>query len=73
MHLDIQKIAMLLAEQGLTYQQLAKRADVSPQTVSTINTRRTCKPLTAGKLARALQVKIQDIIIQEEVPTDARG
>ena len=56
------KIESLLAVQGLTKTELAKKAGMSRQNVSTVVRRGTCEPRTAGKLASALGVDIADII-----------
>ena len=57
------KIESLLAVQGLTKTELAKKAGMSRQNVSTVVRRGTCEPRTAGKLASALGVDIADIIV----------
>ena len=60
------KIESLLAVQGLTKTELAKKAGMSRQNVSTVVRRGTCEPRTAGKLATALGVDVLDIIETEE-------
>ena len=56
------KIESLLAVQGLTKTELAKKAGMSRQNVSTVVRLGTCEPRTAGKLAFALGVDVSDII-----------
>ena len=62
MNVSTIKIESLLAVQGLTKTELAKKAGMSRQNVSTVVRRGTCEPRTAGKLASALCVDIADII-----------
>ena len=62
MRVNAIKIESLLAVQGLTKTELAKKAGMSRQNVSTVVRRGTCEPRTAGKLASALGVDIADII-----------
>ena len=64
------KIESLLAVQGLTKTELAKKAGMSRQNVSTVVRRGTCEPRTAGKLACALGVDVSDII-ESEAGTNA--
>ena len=62
MRVNAIKIESLLAVQGLTKTELAKKAGMSRQNVSTVVRRGTCEPRTAGKLAFALGVDVSDII-----------
>lgn len=62
MKLDIMKIVLLLAEQGMTKAELAARSGVSRQQISTIMGRGTCAPKTAGKLAAGLGISVADIM-----------
>jgi len=64
MMLDITKIDTILAEQGMTKSYLAQKSGISRQNLSTILTRSSCEPKTAGKLAKGLGVKIADITRQ---------
>lgn len=59
------KIDALQAEQGMTNGKLAEKAGICRQNLSTIKTRGTCHILTAGKLAAALGVDVEEIISQE--------
>ncbi len=60
------KLDLLQAEQGLTCSELAKKAGISRQNFSTVRTRGTCTPITAGKIAKALEVSVTEIIETEE-------
>lgn len=57
---------LLQAERGLTCSELAKKAGMSRQNLSTVRTRGTCTPITAGKIAKALEVNVTEIIETEE-------
>ena len=62
MKINALKILLLLAEQQMTKTDLAGRSGVSRQNISTILGRGTCAPQTAGKLAKGLGVKMEEII-----------
>lgn len=59
--IDMFKLEVLLAAQGLTKTDLAMRCGVSRQSISTIVRRGTCEPRTAGKLAAGLGVGVAEI------------
>lgn len=54
-----------MASKGLTAVELSKRTGISRQNISTIKLRGTCTPITAGKLARGLEVDLSEIIEKE--------
>lgn len=58
-------IEVLAASKGMNLSQLAEKADVSRQTLSTIKNRCTCKALTAYKLAAALDVDVTEILQED--------
>ena len=62
MKIDTKKVAVILAEQGLTKTALAVRSGVSRQNISTILGRGTCEPATAGKLATGLGIPVTEIV-----------
>ena len=62
MKLNVMKILKLLAERGMTKSELATRAGVSRQQISTIVGRGSCTPKTAGKLAAGLGVSVDEIV-----------
>lgn len=62
MEINVLRIDTLLAEQGITKSKLAEKSGVSRQSISTILRRGTCEPLTAGKLAAGLGVRVADIL-----------
>ena len=65
MKIDANKIKMFLAERGLTRAAYAELCGISRQNISTILTRGTCEPRTAGKLAKGLGVPVSEIIKEE--------
>lgn len=65
MKINTAKLELLTAQRGMTFTQLAEKADVSRQTLSTIKGRRTCTGPTAQKIARALGIDPADLIEQE--------
>lgn len=60
--LDVQKIACLMADRGLTATKFAERCGVSQTNVSVILNRGRCRPVTAGKLATGLGVPVSEIV-----------
>lgn len=65
MKIDAHRIKLMLAEMGITRAELGVRCGISRQSISTILTRGTCEPKTAGKLAKGLGVDIQEIIKED--------
>lgn len=61
MKINGQKIQMLQAALGLSQGRLAETSGVSRQALSTLLSRGTCRPETAGKIARALGVDPEEI------------
>lgn len=62
MTLNTTNIEILKGELGLTNVALSARSGISRQNISTIIRRGTCTPVTAAKLAKALEVPVADII-----------
>ena len=63
MKVDIHRIELCMAEQGLSQRDLATISGVSRQNICNLLGRGRCLPATAGKLARALGVPVAEIII----------
>lgn len=61
------KILILLARFKMSKVDLAKKAGISRQTLSTILSGNRCKPETIGKIAEALKVDVTEIIDLEEI------
>ena len=62
MQLDTFKLNVILAERGMSKADLAKICGISRQNISTLFTRGTCWPKTAGKVAEALGVDVTEIV-----------
>lgn len=63
MKLDRTKLDIAVANAGFpSYRQFAQRIGCSAQNLSVILSRGTCKPVTAGKIARALGVDVSEIV-----------
>lgn len=65
MRIDTIKVKLILAEQEMTRTELAERCGISRQNVSTILTRGTCEPKTAGKLAKGLGIPVAEIVKED--------
>lgn len=65
MRIDTKRVTLILAEQGLTKKALAERCGMSRQNISTILGRGTCEPVTAGKLAKGLDIPVSEITKEE--------
>lgn len=66
MKLDRTQLDIAVANAGVTsYRQLAQKIGCSAQNLSVILTRGSCKPATAGKIAAALGVPVENIIRKE--------
>lgn len=61
MNIDVHKIKLMLAENGLTFTTFAEKCGVSRQSISTIMARGTCSPITAGKLAKGIGLTVAEI------------
>ena len=65
MKIDSIKIKLILAEREMTRTELATLCGISRQNVSTVLTRGTCEPKTAGKIAKALGVDAREIVKED--------
>lgn len=65
MKIDVNKIKLVLAERGMTRTALASASGMSRQNVSTILTRGTCEPKTAGKIAKGLGIPVAEIMKED--------
>ncbi len=61
MRIDTRKIETILADRNMSKTAYAAAAGVSRQSISTILTRGTCEPKTAGKLAHGLGISVSEI------------
>lgn len=66
MKIDTKKVIILMAEQGLSQMGLATSIGTTQYTVWRVLNRGTCRPATAGKIAKGLGVHVTEIIKEEE-------
>lgn len=62
MNINTQKIVVFLAKDGMTRAKLADLSGICRQQVSTILRRGTCSEISAGKIARALGVDVEELL-----------
>lgn len=62
MRLSKNKVQLLMANQEMMQQSLALKAGISRQTLSAVMNGRNCRPDLLSKIARALDVKPEDIV-----------
>lgn len=66
MIIDKYKIELELASKGLLLLDLCEMSNVAKATLSlALRNRRNCRPKTVGKIAKALGVPIENIIVKE--------
>ena len=65
MKINTHKIKLILAEMEMTRSDLAAKCGISRQNISTILTRGTCEPKTAGKLAKGLGIPLDEIVKED--------
>lgn len=66
MKVDRKKLELAMARACMNPQDLAKAAEMPPQTVNGVLRGRSVRPATLGRVARALQVDVIDIIKEGE-------
>ena len=66
MRINSFRINAQLARQGMTQSELAKKAGTTRQALSTLIRRGTCEPRTAGRIAAALGVDVEELIDRED-------
>ena len=62
MKINRNAIDIIAAQKGLTMADIAQRAGLSRQSVSTIRARGTSSAISAGKIARALGVDVTELL-----------
>ena len=66
MLINKKKVMLLLAERGMLYKDICSKAGISEVEFRKIRAgERNPKPATIGKIASALDVGVQEIIVQE--------
>ncbi len=62
MKIDAKKLEIAMANECITRNELAKKAKVAEVTLTKIKAGKNFKPVTIGKIAKALKVKVEDLI-----------
>lgn len=62
MEIDVMKVRILMAERGITQVELSKKCSVTRQNISRVLAKGRCNPVTAGKIASGLGVRVVDIM-----------
>mgnify|MGYP001035451083 FL=1 len=62
MRLDKTKVLLLMADFSMNQKELAGKAGISRQKLSAVMSGWSCRPALLGKIARALEVKPEEII-----------
>ena len=62
MKINRTKLEIITAKKGMTFGMLSETAGISRQNVSALKRRGTCKPITALKLAKALDCDVEELI-----------
>ena len=55
------KLALAMAEREFNFIDLARECGVSRASLSYVNNGKTCRPATAGKIAQALNVPVEQL------------
>lgn len=62
MRLDNKKLLQIMATRCITIQELVEKSGLSRSTISAVKAGKSCNYITIGKLAKALEVPVQDLI-----------
>lgn len=65
MKADISKLRLAMARACMNPQDLAKAAEMPPQTVNGVLRGRSVRPATIGRIARALCVDVAEIVKED--------
>lgn len=67
MKLDPKKLQFVMAEKCIEIRELSRKTGVTESTISKVkNGRQNAKPVTIGKLAKGLGVKISELLEKED-------
>lgn len=66
MYIDVDKIELMIGQMGLTKVEIAEKGGMSCGHISKILKAGRCEPRTAGKLAKGLDVSLEDIVISQK-------
>ena len=64
MIVDLKKMEIALAEKGSTIQEIIKLSKIGSPTMLKIRQGKDVRPVTIGKLAKALEMGVKDLIIE---------
>ncbi len=64
MKLDVRTIKVYMANKRMTVAELARLMGIARQNLSTILTRGTCSIVNAGRIADALNVDVEEIVLE---------
>jgi hypothetical protein len=62
LRIDKNKLEIAMARAELNRKNLAEKAEMPIPTICNVYTRGTCKPATAGRIAKALGIDVTEII-----------
>jgi DNA-binding Xre family transcriptional regulator len=62
--MDIKKVSVMVAERQMSWGDLAKNSGLARASLSQIKKRGSCRSTTIGKIANALGVAVEDLIIK---------
>lgn len=62
MKIDPLKLSIAMANKQFSFARLSEMAGVSRVSLSYINSGKRCKPVTAGKIAKALDVDVTELL-----------
>lgn len=65
MKVDAKKLRLAMARACMNPQDLAKAAEMPPQTVNGVLREKSVRPATLGKIAKALSVDVSEIMKEE--------
>ncbi len=66
MKIDKEKLQLAIAKKCYTINDLAEKAEISRNSINAyMSGRKNPKPMTVGKIARVLEVKVEDIVKTE--------
>ncbi len=65
MFIDRERLTLMLMRKSWTQKELARRAGLSRATVNGIKAGRRCSEETAGKIARALNVDLTKLLVDD--------
>lgn len=66
MKINSELLRIQMAEQGSSIGKFAQNIGISRQTLSYILNGKSCNPITAGKIAKYLELNVKDIIKNDE-------